>query len=109
MDLDGNARAVTIIDSEECYKWSSDSNKTYTISKMSESPLKESTHGTMIVCHLKEDSREFLNNYTLKTLINKYSQYINYDIQLKVDKEIENIVQTNGELGVSKLKFIKNK
>ena len=40
--------------------------------------------------------------------INNQAQSGELECKRKVEKEIENIVQTNGELGVSKLKFIKN-
>ncbi|CEL93682.1 unnamed protein product [Vitrella brassicaformis CCMP3155] len=42
--------------------------------------------GTRITMHLKEDSTEFLNEYKLRDLAKKFSQFISFPIYLRVEK-----------------------
>ena len=71
---------------DKAYKWESDGVDGYTISEAE----KESV-GTDIILHLKandEDDNydEFLEEYKLKSLIKKYSDFIRYPIKLDVTK-----------------------
>ena len=70
------------IDDEEANIWSSSGADGYTI----ESANKEN-NGTKIILYLKEDTEdekysEYLDEYKLKTLIVKYSNYIKYPIKM---------------------------
>ena len=52
---------------------------------------KNEYNGTEITLHLKEDTEdekygEYLNEYTIRTLIRKYSDYIHYPIKMMVSK-----------------------
>lgn len=74
------------IESEEAYTWTSTGADGYSIEKSS-----YSENGTKIVLYLKEDTEEdqysdYLEEYTLKTLIKKYSDYIRYPIKMEVVK-----------------------
>lgn len=71
---------------EKAYRWESDGVDGYTI----EDAEKES-HGTDIILHLKENTEdenfdEFLDEYKLRALIKKYSDFIRYPIKLDVTK-----------------------
>ena len=44
--------------------------------------------GTSIVLHLKEEAVEYLEESKLKELVKTHSQYINFPIELYVEKEI---------------------
>jgi len=44
--------------------------------------------GTQITLHLKEDATEFLDGEHLKTLVRKYSEFINFPIFIKVSKTV---------------------
>ena len=77
--------------SEESYMWSSDGVDTYTITS---SDRKD--NGTDIILYLKDDVNEddvsesfskYLEDYELKTIIKKYSNYIRYPIYLNDEKE----------------------
>jgi heat shock protein beta len=46
--------------------------------------------GTQVSLHLKEEAYDFLEPDTVKKLINKYSQFINFDIYLWQSK-VKNI------------------
>ena len=71
------------IDSEESYVWESEGVDGYTISKTD-----KKTNGTEIVLLIKEDTDEFeyskyLDEYELKKLIKKYSDYIAFPIKME--------------------------
>ena len=74
------------VDSKTGYKWISTGVEGYSIE---ECDKKES--GTKISLHIKEDTEEenysdYLEEYKLKELIKKYSDYIRYPIKMEVTK-----------------------
>lgn len=84
------AERVTVIsralDSEEGYKWESTGAEGYTIE-----PFKKDSVGTEIILKLKENTEdekydEFLDEYKLKGIIKKYSDFIRYPIKMMVTK-----------------------
>ena len=71
------------IDSDEAYVWESTGADGYTIEKG-----KKDEVGTEIVLNIKEDTDEFdyckyLDEYELKTLVKKYSDYISFPIKME--------------------------
>jgi molecular chaperone HtpG len=71
------------IDSEEAYKWTSEGADGYSIDK-----AKKDSIGTKIVLNIKEDDDEtnyskYLDEYELKSLIKKYSDYISFPIKME--------------------------
>ncbi|EOU1842056.1 molecular chaperone HtpG [Clostridium perfringens] len=71
---------------DKAYKWESDGVDGYTISED-----EKDSFGTDIILHLKandedENYDEFLEEYKLKSLIKKYSDFIRYPIKLDVTK-----------------------
>ncbi|MDM0460792.1 molecular chaperone HtpG [Clostridium perfringens] len=71
---------------DKAYKWESDGVDGYTISE-----VEKDSFGTDIILHLKandedENYDEFLEEYKLKSLIKKYSDFIRYPIKLDVTK-----------------------
>lgn len=71
---------------DKAYKWESDGVNGYTISE-----AEKDSFGTDIILHLKandedENYDEFLEEYKLKSLIKKYSDFIRYPIKLDVTK-----------------------
>ena len=72
------------VDSEEAYTWESEGADGYSITKG-----KKKENGTDIILSIKEDSEEFdyckyLEEYELKQLIKKYSDYISFPIKMEV-------------------------
>jgi len=53
--------------------------------------------GTKIVLHLKEEQQDFLKERTIKDLVKKHSQFIQYPISLQITKE-EEVDDDEGEL-----------
>ena len=84
------AKSVTVVSrkygSEEAFKWVSDGADGYTIEE-----TQRDYPGTDVIMVLKEDTEEekyseFLNEYRIRTLIRKYSDYIRYPIRMEVEK-----------------------
>ena len=72
--------------SEEAYRWQSKGADGYTVEA-----AEKSGNGTEIVLHIKEDTEgenysKFLDEYTIRSLIKRYSDYIRYPIQMMVEK-----------------------
>jgi len=44
-------------------------------------------HGTEVVLHLKESAREFLKNWTLRSLVTRYSDHIGFPIRMREPAE----------------------
>src|SRR3954453_15717766 len=51
-------------------KWESDGQGGSTVE-----PAEKPTRGTDVILHLKEDSKEFLDSWTLRSLVKKYSDF----------------------------------
>lgn len=82
------AEKVTVIsrsvDSEEAYKWESTGPEGYTIE-----PAEKAEVGTKIILKIKENEEEenydeFLEEYRLKQIVKKYSDFIRYPIKMDV-------------------------
>ncbi len=100
------ADKVTVIskalDSDTAYKWESEGTEGYTIV-----PCEKETIGTEIILTIKENSEEedfdqYLDEYKLKSIIKKYSDFIRYPIKMDTvekhliegsEDEYENIIE----------------
>ncbi|MBP3461808.1 MAG: molecular chaperone HtpG [Bacilli bacterium] len=74
------------IESDKAYKWTSDGIDGYEIEE-----TEYNNNGTKIILHIKEDTddvkySEYLEEYKLRELIKKYSDYISYPIVMEVTK-----------------------
>ncbi len=74
--------------SDKAYLWKSNGCDGYTIEESS-----KDGYGTIITLYLKEDDddfkySEFLEEYKIRSIIKKYSDYINYPIIMKVNNRV---------------------
>merc|ERR1712123_561767 len=53
--------------------------------------------GTKVICYLKEDQSEFLEERRLKDLVKKHSEFIGFPIELYVEKKKEKEVSHEWE------------
>ena len=59
----------------------------------------EIKRGTEIICYLKEDQSEFLEERRLKDLVKKHSEFIGFPIELYVEKSKEKEVTDSEDEG----------
>eukprot|EP00301_Raphidiophrys_heterophryoidea_P022237 c6443_g1_i1.p1 GENE.c6443_g1_i1~~c6443_g1_i1.p1 ORF type:complete len:737 (+),score=275.04 c6443_g1_i1:93-2303(+) len=80
---------------DEQYLWESDAGGTFTISADTSGEVIK--RGTRIVLHMKEDQQEFLEERRVKDIIKKHSEFINYPIELLVEKTEEKVVSDDDD------------
>ena len=89
--------------SDNCYLWESAAGGSFTIR---ESETGDLNRGTRILLNLKEDQLEFLEERRIKDLVKKHSEFIQYPINLWVEKEIEKEVEVSDEEKITEDKEI---
>ena len=72
-------------DEEKAYSWTSEGVDGYTIEE-----CEKEENGTEIILHIKEDTEEekyseFIDEYKIRNLVKRYSDYIRYPIQMEVE------------------------
>ena len=78
--------------SEECNRWTSDGVEGYSIEAVpADDPAFRQTAGSDVILTLKDNADEasydeYLEEYTLKDLIRRYSNYVRYPVQMMVTK-----------------------
>ena len=63
--------------SAEAVKWESDGQGQFTVE-----PAERSAHGTDVILHLREDSKEFLDGWRSRDIVKRYSDYIEHPVVL---------------------------
>merc|ERR1712008_623786 len=82
-------RVVSKNNDDEQYIWESGAGGSFTVQKDPEMVHGEVKRGTKVICYLKEDQSEFLEERRLKDLVKKHSEFIGFPIELYVEKEKE--------------------
>ncbi|ORM39905.1 Heat shock-like 85 kDa protein [Babesia sp. Xinjiang] len=70
------------------YRWKSDSAGTFSVGQVDDVDLQKSFMkcGTRIVLHIKPECDDYLEDYKLKELLRKYSEFVRFPIQVWVEK-----------------------
>lgn len=68
--------------SDESFTWESSGDGRFTLA-----PASQAERGTTIVLHLKEGEDEFLDGWTLRSLVRTYSDHIGFPIRMPVEKD----------------------
>jgi molecular chaperone HtpG len=81
------ADKVTVVsrpagDPKNGVRWESDGQGEFTVDT-----VEKPTRGTDVILHLKEDDREFLQEYRLRGIVKKFSDFIEHPVVLEVEKE----------------------
>jgi len=72
---------------DEQYIWESEAGGHFTVQR--DTSNESLGRGTKIILHMKDDQTDFLEDRTLKDLVKKHSQFIQYPIKLYTTKEEE--------------------
>lgn len=73
-------------------KWVSDGQGEYAIE-----PAAKADRGTDIILHLKEDAREYLDEWKLRAVVRKFSDFIEHPVVLRVTEEKDGTTETKDE------------
>jgi len=68
--------------SDHAFRWSSSGKDTFAVE-----PAERAARGTTIELHLKPDQKNLLDEWTLRDLVRRYSDYIAYPIELEATRE----------------------
>merc|ERR1711990_1269439 len=90
-------RVISKHNDDEQYIWESGAGGSFTVQKDTEQVHGEVKRGTKIICYLKEDQSEFLEERRLKDLVKKHSEFIGFPIELYVEKSKEKEVTDSEE------------
>jgi molecular chaperone HtpG len=64
-------------------RWESDGQGSYTL-EAAERPAR----GTDVILHLKEDAKDFLDSWRLRSLVRKFSDFLEHPVVMDVEKEV---------------------
>merc|ERR1712117_434964 len=90
-------RVISKHNDDEQYIWESGAGGSFTVQKDTEMVHGEVKRGTKVICYLKEDQSEFLEERRLKDLVKKHSEFIGFPIELYVEKSKEKEVTDSDE------------
>jgi molecular chaperone HtpG len=77
-------------------RWESSADGTYTVEEK-----EKTSKGTDVVLHLKEDSKEFLEEFQIRSIIKKYSDYVEHPIVMDVEREKESEIEPKEKIKVT--------
>lgn len=66
-------------------RWESDGQGEFTVE-----PAEKATRGTDVTLHLKEDCKEFLDEWTIRMLVKKFSDFIEHPVVMDVERTENN-------------------
>jgi len=93
------------IGSAEGTKWVSDGQGAYTVEA-----VEKPTRGTDVILHMKEDAAEYLDEWKLKSLVKKFSDFIEHPVVMDVEEETDGKKETKEEtLNRRKAIWLRNK
>ncbi len=104
------ADTVTVItrpagDASSATKWVSDGQGAFSI-EAAEKPGR----GSDVILHLKEDAREFLDSWKLRSLVKKFSDFIEHPVVMDVETEKDGTKEVTEEtLNLRKAIWLRNK
>jgi len=75
---------VTKAQGEPQLRWESKAANKYTIAEDNSEPIEGS--GTRLILTLKEDADKYLDNYTIRDMLKRYSEFISFPIELWTEK-----------------------
>ncbi|EDO08299.1 Hsp90 family protein [Babesia bovis T2Bo] len=70
------------------FRWKSETNGTFSVAQVNDDELQKGFMkcGTRIVLHIKPECDDYLEDYKIKELLRKYSEFVRFPIQVWVEK-----------------------
>ncbi len=78
-------------------KWESEADGTFTIEEKD-----KETPGTDVILHIKQDEKAYLDEWQIRDVVRKYSDYIEYPIMLEVEREEESALDKTLKVKIKK-------
>lgn len=69
---------------EKAWMWQSEAAGDFTVEE-----CEKAARGTNVILHLKEDCKEYLEEFQVRSLVRKYSDYVRHPIRLQVERTKE--------------------
>lgn len=86
-------RSYKAHDTEEAVRWECDGSTEFSIS-----PAKKNTQGTDVILHINKESEEFLDEWRLKAILEKYCKFLPVQIKFGTKEEsVEDGVDKDGK------------
>jgi len=79
-------------DGADAWSWTSDASESFTVA-----PAERAERGTTIVLYLRDDQDEFLDTWRLRSLVNRYSDYVSHPILLPAAASAEDSEDAEGD------------
>lgn len=79
--------------SDEAFRWTSDAKGSFKVE-----PAEKAERGTQVVLHIKEEQKQFLDEWQLRDLVKRYSDFVSYPIKLQVTKKTSTDKDAKNEL-----------
>lgn len=76
----------------EAVRWESAGEGEFTVT-----PIEKATRGTDVILHLRDDAKEFLEDFRLRSIISKYSDHIAFPVLMKKPAEGEEVASDEFE------------
>jgi molecular chaperone HtpG len=76
-------------------KWESTADGSFTIDD-----VEKETPGTDVILHIKEEDKKYLDEWQIRDIIKKYSDYIEYPVVMDVEREQESTIEKGKKVKV---------
>ncbi len=81
----------------EAVQWESTADGTFTVDT-----AEKTEAGTDVVLHIKEDEKQYLDEWQIRDVVKKYSDYIEYPIVMEVEREEESSLEKGKKVKLRK-------
>ncbi len=79
--------------SDQAFRWTSDAKGSFKVE-----PAEKAECGTQVILHIKEEQKQFLEEWQLRDLITRYSDFVSYPIKLQQTKKVGTGADAKNEL-----------
>jgi len=76
-------------------KWESAGDGTFTVDE-----VEKESRGTDVILHLREDEKAYLSEWEIRSVVKKYSDFIEHPVVMDVEKEVESELQKGEKVKV---------